>query len=157
MKHNSPQEKKAVAAQRGMHTPGIALRRAMLEALFILGAILQRPVLADRFLAADNYRVLQSIRTSSDCLRMSKPCLGRSCPTVRQIAVSGLRANGTNPSGRASWSTQRLPDWCCTTWLSRLGLAKGMVKIARDCHETLDSRHGFSGRQIECPVVAPSP
>lgn len=45
-------------AERGMHTQGLVQRRAVLEALFVLGAIYQKPDFVDRFLAADNERVL---------------------------------------------------------------------------------------------------
>lgn len=47
-----------VLAERGMHTQGLVQRRSMLEALFVLGAIFQKPDFVDRFLAADNARVL---------------------------------------------------------------------------------------------------
>lgn len=46
-------------AERGMHTQGLVQRRSILEALFVLGAIWQKPDLAGHFLRADDERVLQ--------------------------------------------------------------------------------------------------
>ena len=46
-------------AERGMHTQGLVQRRSMLEALFVLGAIWQKPQLAEQYLASDDERVLQ--------------------------------------------------------------------------------------------------
>lgn len=44
--------------ERGMHTQGLVQRRSMLEALFVLGAIVNDVDYVDRFLAADEVRVL---------------------------------------------------------------------------------------------------
>lgn len=46
-------------AERGMHTEGLAQRRSMLEALFVLGAIWKRPDLAAKYLLDDEYRRLK--------------------------------------------------------------------------------------------------
>lgn len=48
-----------ILAERGMHTQGLVQRRSVLEALFVLGAIWQKPELVDRFLQADDDRVLE--------------------------------------------------------------------------------------------------
>lgn len=45
--------------ERGMHTQGLVQRRAILEALFVLGAIVQKAEYVERFLAADDARVLE--------------------------------------------------------------------------------------------------
>lgn len=44
--------------ERGMHTQGLVQRRSILEALFVLGAIVQDAAYVDQFLAADEMRVL---------------------------------------------------------------------------------------------------
>jgi hypothetical protein len=46
-------------AERGMHTQGLVQRRSILEALFVLGAIVHDAEYVDRFLAADEVRVLE--------------------------------------------------------------------------------------------------
>jgi hypothetical protein len=46
-------------AERGMHTQGLVQRRSVLEALFVLGAIWQKPEWVERFLASDDQRVLE--------------------------------------------------------------------------------------------------
>ena len=43
-------------AERGMHTEGLTMRRALLEALFILGAIRNQPTLVETYLAMDTHR-----------------------------------------------------------------------------------------------------
>jgi len=43
-------------AERGMHTEGLATRRAMLEALFVLGAIHNQPALVETYLKNDEHR-----------------------------------------------------------------------------------------------------
>ena len=43
-------------AERGMHTEGLTMRRALLEALFILGAVRNQPSLVETYLAMDNHR-----------------------------------------------------------------------------------------------------
>ncbi len=45
-----------VLAERGMHTEGLASRRALLEALFVLGAIHNQPELVETSLAMDTHR-----------------------------------------------------------------------------------------------------
>lgn len=51
-----------VLGERGMHTQALVQRRSMLEALFVLGAIWNKPELAERYLAADSARVLKNLR-----------------------------------------------------------------------------------------------
>ena len=46
-------------AERGMHTQGLVQRRSVLEALFVLGAIVHDSDYVGRFLAADETRVLE--------------------------------------------------------------------------------------------------
>lgn len=46
-------------AERGMHTEGLAQRRSMLEALFVLGAIWKQPDLAAKYLLDDQHRRLK--------------------------------------------------------------------------------------------------
>jgi hypothetical protein len=46
-------------AERGMHTEGLAQRRSMLEALFVLGAVSKQPNLADTFMRNDQHRLLK--------------------------------------------------------------------------------------------------
>lgn len=48
-----------VLAERGMHTQGLVQRRSILEALFVLGAIWQKPEFVERFLQSDDDRVLE--------------------------------------------------------------------------------------------------
>ena len=45
-----------VLAERGMHTEGLSTRRAMLEALFVLGAIHNQPALVETYLKNDDHR-----------------------------------------------------------------------------------------------------
>ena len=45
-----------VLAERGMHTEGLAVRRALLEALFVLGAIHNQPVLVETYMKNDQHR-----------------------------------------------------------------------------------------------------
>lgn len=59
-----------LVVERGMHTEGMVLRRAMLEALFVLGAIWQQPLLVSTYVQNDQHRrrdVYVNLRkTSSD-------------------------------------------------------------------------------------------
>ena len=45
-----------VLAERGMHTEGLAVRRALLEALFVLGAIHNQPALVETYMKNDQHR-----------------------------------------------------------------------------------------------------
>jgi hypothetical protein len=57
-----------VVAERGMHTEGMVLRRAMLEALFVLGAIWQQPDLVRTYVQNDQHRrrdVYMNLRKTS--------------------------------------------------------------------------------------------
>lgn len=46
-------------AERGMHTEGLALRRSMLEALFVLCAVWKNPDIADTYMRNDQHRRLK--------------------------------------------------------------------------------------------------
>ena len=55
-------------AERGMHTEGLVLRRAMLEALFVLGAIWQQPNLVRTYVQNDQHRrrdIYKNLRKTS--------------------------------------------------------------------------------------------
>lgn len=60
-------------AERGMHTEGLVLRRAMLEALFVLGAIYRQPNLVFTYVQNDQHRrrdIYKNLRkTSSESRR----------------------------------------------------------------------------------------
>jgi hypothetical protein len=82
-------------AERGMHSQGLVQRRSVLEALFVLGAIFQKPVFVDRFLAADNERVLgvykKMKRLPPDVLKALEP----------EITLSLIEAKITEYQGKA--------------------------------------------------------
>ena len=55
-------------AERGMHTEGLILRRAMLEALFVLGAMWQQPDLVRTYVRNDQHRrrdIYKNLKQSS--------------------------------------------------------------------------------------------
>ena len=59
-------------AERGMHTEGLILRRAMLEALFVLGAIWQQPDLVRTYVQNDQHRrrdIYKNLRQTSPANR----------------------------------------------------------------------------------------
>jgi hypothetical protein len=59
-------------AERGMHTEGLVLRRAMLEALFVLGAIWQEPNLVRTYVQMDQHRrrhIYKNLRRTSPEVR----------------------------------------------------------------------------------------
>ncbi|MEN6630765.1 MAG: DUF5677 domain-containing protein [Sulfuricella sp.] len=53
-----------VLAERGMHTEGVTQRRSMLEGLFVLGAIWQKPDTVKDFLGNDQHRVHRILKNT---------------------------------------------------------------------------------------------
>jgi hypothetical protein len=63
-------------AERGMHTEGLVVRRTMLEALFVLGAIWQQPNLVQTYIENDKHRrrnIYMNLRKSSKSMRAIVP------------------------------------------------------------------------------------
>jgi Family of unknown function (DUF5677) len=65
-----------VLAERGMHTEGLAMRRALLEALFVLGAIHNQPALVETYMKNDEHRrrdIFKKIKKLSPKIRAALP------------------------------------------------------------------------------------
>ena len=89
-------------AERGMHTEGLSARRALLEALFVLGAICNQPELVHVYLKNDEHRrrdIFKKIKKLSPTLR--KALAPELTPTIvdEQLTVLEASAKGATYMG----------------------------------------------------------
>jgi hypothetical protein len=135
-------------AERGMHTQGLFQRRSMLEALFVLGAIFQRPEFVDRFLAADDDRVLgvykKMKRLPPDVLKSLEPQVTRSLIEAKITEYQGKTGGRKGPSAADYAKAADLETYYLTDYSFSSEAAHSVAKdLERHIH--LDDKRGATG------------
>ncbi len=94
-------------AERGMHTEGLAQRRSMLEALFVLGAIWKQPDLAAKYLLDDQHRrlkIFKNIKRLSPAIQQSIAPELPSEPIDEKITALKAATAGSTPTTVADYA-----------------------------------------------------
>lgn len=145
--------------ERGMHTQGLVQRRSMLESLFVLGAITADAEYVDRFLGADEVRVLEIYKKISRLPLSVRKALEpeiTSSETEAKIAEYKARTGGRKGPSVAEYAkaagleTQYLTDYSIASEAAH-SVAKDLER-----HIHLDAEGGIDGMRWG-PEDVPTP
>ena len=148
-----------ILTERGMHTQGLVQRRSILEALFVLGAIWQKPEFVDHFLRADDERVFQIYKKIKRLpVEVSAALAPEFTLEVVDAKIAQLKAkpNGPKPKSVADYAEAAdLLTWYLTDYSISSEAAHHVAKdLERHIH--LDMDGDVNGMEWGPENIAPS-